>query len=152
MEEDLAGAVRAGTGFVQGEDLKLRVTSAFVRQGRVVVVVDASPGLRGVPGELLPLGAELRAGGRVLCARTSLLGDDAGPIDFEHLPDDVAEDLASAPAPRDGEPVAEADLRLQAERCVKQTVEACRGNLSEAARRLGISRNTLYRKLRESGS
>jgi len=71
-------AVRAGTGFVQGEDLQLRVTSAFVRQGRAVVVVDSSPGLRGVPGELLPLGAELRARGRVLCARTSLLGDDTG--------------------------------------------------------------------------
>ncbi|MDO8377022.1 MAG: helix-turn-helix domain-containing protein [Aquabacterium sp.] len=26
-------------------------------------------------------------------------------------------------------------------------VEVCKGNLSEAARRLGISRNTLYRKL-----
>jgi hypothetical protein len=29
-----------------------------------------------VPGEFLPLGAELRAGDRVLCARTSLLGED----------------------------------------------------------------------------
>jgi hypothetical protein len=73
-------AVRAGLGLVQvqGADLQLRVTSAFVRDGRAVVVVDASSGFRGVPGELLPLGAELRAGGRVLCARTSLLGDDAG--------------------------------------------------------------------------
>jgi hypothetical protein len=38
-----------------------------------------SPGFRfrGLPGEFLPLGAELRAGDRVLCARTSLLGDDS---------------------------------------------------------------------------
>jgi sigma-54 dependent transcriptional regulator, acetoin dehydrogenase operon transcriptional activator AcoR len=44
-----------------------------------------------------------------------------------------------------------ADLRLQSERTVRQTVQACAGNLSEAARRLGISRNTLYRKLDELG-
>jgi hypothetical protein len=55
---------------------RLQVTSAFVRDGQAVVVVDASDGFRGVPGEFLPLGAELRAGGRVLCSRTSLLGDD----------------------------------------------------------------------------
>jgi hypothetical protein len=71
-------AVRVDLGFarVQGVDLQLRVTSAFVRDGQALVVVDASSGFRGVPGELLPLGAELRAGDRVLCARTSLLGED----------------------------------------------------------------------------
>jgi hypothetical protein len=73
-------AVRPDLGLVQvqGTDLRLRVTSAFVRDGRAVVVVDASSGFRGVPGEYLPIGAELRAGGRVLCARTSLLGEDIG--------------------------------------------------------------------------
>ena len=71
-------AVRIDLGFVrvQGVDLQLRVTSAFVRDGQALVVVDASSGFRGVPGEFLPLGAELRAGDRVLCARTSLLGED----------------------------------------------------------------------------
>jgi hypothetical protein len=54
--------------------LQLRVTSAFVGDGRAVVVVDASPDFRGVPGESLPLSAELRDGARVLCARTLLLG------------------------------------------------------------------------------
>jgi transcriptional regulator of acetoin/glycerol metabolism len=44
-----------------------------------------------------------------------------------------------------------ADLRLQSERTVRQIVQTCAGNLSEAARRLGISRNTLYRKLDELG-
>ena len=42
-------------------------------------------------------------------------------------------------------------LRVQSERTVRQIVQACAGNLSEAARRLGISRNTLYRKMRELG-
>jgi len=70
--------VRVGVGFVQVDDidLQLQVVSAFVRDGRAVVVIDASSGFRGVPGEFLPLGAELRAGGRVLCSHTSLLGED----------------------------------------------------------------------------
>jgi hypothetical protein len=71
-------AVRVDLGVTQlkGLDLRLRVTSAFVRDGLAVVVIDAPPGFRGVPGDFLPLGAELRAGGRVLCAHTSLLGED----------------------------------------------------------------------------
>ena len=73
-------AVDIDLGFVQVQDvnLRLQVTSAFVRDGRALVVVDASSGFRGIPGELLPLGAELRAGDRVLCSRATLLGNDPG--------------------------------------------------------------------------
>jgi hypothetical protein len=76
---DLGGddTVQVDSG-VKDMPLELQVTSAFVGDGRALVVIDASSGLRGVAGELLPLGAELRAGGRVLCSRTSLLGEDAG--------------------------------------------------------------------------
>jgi hypothetical protein len=63
---------------VQDPDMRLQVTSAFVRDGQAVVVIDASSGFRGIPGEFLALGAELRAGDRVLCSRTSLLGEDSG--------------------------------------------------------------------------
>jgi hypothetical protein len=70
--------VDLGVAQVQGADLRLQVTSAFVRDGQALVVIDASSEFRGVPGELLPLGAELRAGDRVLCSRTSLLGEDPG--------------------------------------------------------------------------
>jgi len=71
-------AVQVDLGFSQVQDvgLRLQVTSAFVRVGRAVVVIDASSGFRGIPGEFLPLGAELRAGDRVLCSRTLLLGED----------------------------------------------------------------------------
>jgi hypothetical protein len=70
-------AVRVGVDLgAQGIDLQLRVASAFVRDGQALVVIDASSGYRGVPGEILPLGAELRAGDRVLCSRTSVLGED----------------------------------------------------------------------------
>ena len=55
---------------------------------------------------------------------------------------------AAAPAPQ---PAAAAptvslgDLELDA---IRRAVDAAGGNISEAAKRLGISRNTIYRKLR----
>jgi hypothetical protein len=67
-----------GTFGEQPVQLELRVTSVFVRDGLATVVVDASSGYRGVPGEFLPIGGELRDGSRVLCARTSVLGEDPG--------------------------------------------------------------------------
>jgi hypothetical protein len=57
-------------------ELQLRVTSAFVRDGLAVVVIDAFSAYRTMPGGFMALGAELRAGGRVLCTHSSLLGED----------------------------------------------------------------------------
>jgi hypothetical protein len=81
---------------LETDDLELRVTSAFVRDGRAVVVVDASWGFRGVPGQYLPLGAELRAGDRVLCARTSVLGEDIG----QQLVQGIVLSCPARPVPR----------------------------------------------------
>jgi hypothetical protein len=91
-------AVRVDLGFVriQGVDMQLRVASAFVRDGEALVVVDASSGFRGVPGEFLPLGAELRAGDRVLCTRTSLLGEDLG----QEAAQGIVLDCPTRPVPR----------------------------------------------------
>jgi hypothetical protein len=74
-----------GSEEAQFGELELRVTSAFVRDGLAMVVIDASTGFRGVPGELLALGAELRAGRRVLCARSSLLGEDSSQQSVQGL-------------------------------------------------------------------
>jgi hypothetical protein len=91
-------AVRVNLGFVrvQGVDMELRVASAFVRDGQALVVVDASSGFRGVPGEVLPLGAELRADDRVLCTRTSLLGEDLG----QQVAQGIVLDCPTRPVPR----------------------------------------------------
>jgi sigma-54 dependent transcriptional regulator, acetoin dehydrogenase operon transcriptional activator AcoR len=83
----------------------------------------------------------------VLRTACALLDEHECLIEWRHLPDDVAEELISQPRKRPVEDE-QADLRLQAERCIEQTVADCAGNLSQAARRLGISRNTLYRKLK----
>jgi DNA-binding NtrC family response regulator len=92
------------------------------------------------PGNLRQLANALRTA----CA---LLGDGEECIDWPHLPDDLAEELAAArqaPVAEDSE----SDLRLQAERCIEQVLRSSGGNMAEAARRLGISRNTLYRRLK----
>ncbi len=92
----------------------------------------------------------LRQLNNALNTACALIDDAELTISWGHLSDDLVRDLRSTEAKPAGLGMAElADLRSQTERSVKQTVQACSGNLSEAARRLGISRNTLYRKLDE---
>jgi transcriptional regulator of acetoin/glycerol metabolism len=89
-------------------------------------------------------------------------------ITEEHLSDDFLEDVqrprAQAPAPvlpatppavaaieppEPAQPVAAARTLGEAEiDMIRNAVDAANGNISEASKRLGISRNTIYRKLR----
>ncbi|MEW5786833.1 MAG: sigma-54-dependent Fis family transcriptional regulator [Pseudomonadota bacterium] len=84
---------------------------------------------------------------RTACA---LLDPGETRIGWQHLPDDLAGELRqperqSAPLP---EHVAE-KLRDVSQAAMRRAVALAQGNMSEAARRLGISRNTLYRRLKE---
>jgi transcriptional regulator of acetoin/glycerol metabolism len=98
------------------------------------------------PGNVRQLANALRTA----CA---LLGDEETQIERPHLPEDLVDELlGSAPATTRAVQDEDADLRLQAQRQIDTVLQACQGNLSEAARRLGISRNTLYRKLRGGGN
>ncbi|MGQ7957713.1 sigma-54-dependent Fis family transcriptional regulator [Pseudomonas sp. SP16.1] len=88
------------------------------------------------PGNLRQLSSVLRV---------ALAMAEEQPVRREHLPDDFFVDLASeADAPPACEPSTEAgDLASQ--------YQACGGNVSHLARSLGLSRNTLYKRLREQG-
>ncbi|MFM4832068.1 sigma-54-dependent Fis family transcriptional regulator [Aeromonas media] len=73
-----------------------------------------------------------------------VLAEGQGWIDLTHL---HLPNVAVAPVATTA--VAGSTLRQQKRQQVLQTLSQCGGNVSEAARRLGISRTTLYRALRE---
>ncbi|WP_298313272.1 helix-turn-helix domain-containing protein, partial [Propionivibrio sp.] len=100
------------------------------------------------PGNLRQLANALRTA----CA---LLDEGETQIDWQHLPDDLVEEfkrpVTRAFNPVEIDPVRE-NLQDLSAAAIARTISASRGNMSEAARRLGISRNTLYRRLKGRAS
>ena len=99
------------------------------------------------PGNMRQLANALRTACALLEPHETVIG-------WAHLPDDLALALQAPAAPAESRPVELADgvapdLRVASRLTVARAVSACEGNLSAAARSLGISRNTLYRKLRD---
>ncbi len=97
-----------------------------------------------------PWPGNLRQYSSVLRTACAMLEADAHVIDWEHLSDDVCEDLqAAARAPATAEvPVREPqNLQEMSQAAIHRALQSRRGNISQAARDLGISRQTLYRKL-----
>ena len=92
------------------------------------------------PGNLRQLANALRAA----CA---LLGDDETRIGWQHLADDLVEELRWRVQPPAGEAAATENLRELSQATISRAIALSHGNMSEAARRLGISRNTLYRRM-----
>ena len=103
----------------------------------------------GWPGNLRQLASVLRTAVAML---------DAGEtrIDWPHLPDDLSDELSTessnkaqrgaAQAPSAAQPAG--NLAEMSRSAIQRALEEARGNLSAAARQLGISRQTLYRKLK----
>jgi len=113
----------------------------------------------------------LRQYANALRTASAMLGVREASITWDHLPDDLLEDLQPSPAPQVQpapwqrelqSPVTQTwppaspesasaelahNLQELSRQAIRQAVDASCGNLSQAARRLGISRQTLYRKL-----
>ena len=70
------------------------------------------------------------------------------PVRLEHLPDDFFVDLEMEPV-ETPEPLA---VDLDDAEDLNRQLQAVGGNISHLARRLGVSRNTLYKRLRQSDS
>lgn len=69
------------------------------------------------------------------------------PVRPEHLPDDFFVDLEMEPL----ETAAPLGLDLNDVEALNRELKAAGGNISHLARRLGVSRNTLYKRLRQIG-
>ena len=123
------------------------------------------------PGNLRQYANALRTACAMLDAHESY-------INWAHLPDDLLEDLQQNVAQSEGGATSQAsptawsrdvaqsrsaplgesaneemahNLQALSQQAIRQAVDASSGNLSQAARRLGISRQTLYRKLGDAG-
>jgi transcriptional regulator of acetoin/glycerol metabolism len=77
----------------------------------------------------------------------ALLPEDRDAIGFDDLSEDLAQELG-----RLGESPSQVEhtdnLRVLTDSAIEHAIRAAGGNMSDAARRLGISRNTLYRRRR----
>jgi len=67
------------------------------------------------------------------------------PVRLEHLPDDFFVDLEMEPV----ESAAPLGIDLNDIEALNRELKAAGGNISHLARRLGVSRNTLYKRLRQ---
>jgi sigma-54 dependent transcriptional regulator, acetoin dehydrogenase operon transcriptional activator AcoR len=145
----------------------LALAQAMLQQ----IAPTATPSLSAAAGALIQRAAwpgnqrQLRRLLTTACA----LAQGAASIEVAHLPDDFVELLRAptaatvppcspAATPRAVEPAvelvptpsAQTMLDFQAD-VIRDTVAVCGGNISQASKRLGISRNTIYRKMRWGG-
>lgn len=93
------------------------------------------------PGNMRQLNGSLHA--------LAALAQAGRPITISDLPEVLRKHIAGSTAPHD--PPAD-DLQSIALDAMREALATCDGNVSRAARRLGIHRSTLYRRLLTAGS
>lgn len=89
----------------------------------------------------------------------ALLASDEPQLTLEHVPSHLAQHLTSLAHDNHHQSTtsnalkgtANNDLRSTVEETLLQTYQANQGNISKTSRILGISRNTIYRKLKSLG-
>jgi transcriptional regulator of acetoin/glycerol metabolism len=135
----------------------LRERTDFEKLVRKILAIESNGGGYTVSPETMALfrryhwPGNIRQVANLLRTAIVMAGDDH-EIRREHLSDDFLEELALAPeneaAPQAMEmPAAGSTLDDVEVSLIRKTLDAHGGNVSAAARILGISRNTIYRKL-----
>ncbi|MFN7112812.1 MAG: sigma-54-dependent transcriptional regulator [Alphaproteobacteria bacterium] len=79
--------------------------------------------------------------------RRAVVMNDGDVLSADMLPRQTGDRaFLSAPAPSAPSPPASASLRLMERQMIEKTIDDCGGNISAAARRLGVNPSTLHRK------
>ena len=131
---------------------------------RLLAQLDGPPGLHLDPALMQALArydwpGNLRQYSNVLRTAVALLEPHEQCISWAHMPDDLWPSLAPAHKPThspeaastttpSSAPGAAVSWQALSQQAIDQALQAHRGNVSAAARQLGISRQTLYRRLR----
>lgn len=154
---DLSGEVAAGRFrkdlFYRIAALRLRIPPLRERDGDVPLLLDHFGALAaaraGLPPPRFTEAARAALAGygwpgnvrelrNMVDMLVAMKGGD-GPVDVSDLPPEAREQPAR--------PSGASDLKAVEEAAIRAAVDACGGNLSRAARRLGIARSTLYMRL-----
>jgi transcriptional regulator with PAS, ATPase and Fis domain len=146
---------------VQLPPLRARTDFAVLTQ-RLVSDLNPQRQLQVAPDLLARLSAytwpgNLRQYANALRTASAMLEPNEVCIDWAHLPDDLLEDLSAQAAPILAAPEtasypgtadqASQNLAQLSQAAMRAALQNTGGNMSQAARHLGISRQTLYRKL-----
>lgn len=84
--------------------------------------------------------------------RTAMaMADDGATVERRHLPDDFLAQMERGTGPSASYVVTTDSLEKIELHAIQETVRGNHGNISAAARQLGVSRTTLYRKLKQTG-
>ncbi|MCH8622049.1 sigma-54-dependent Fis family transcriptional regulator [Undibacterium sp. TS12] len=119
---------------------KVLATESEGRQYRIAPAVMQLFHAHGWPGNFRQLTNLLRT--------AIVMTDSDMEIRLEHLPEDFLEDMEVAPAPVTiAVTQTSASLEALEVEAIQQALQQHQGNVSAAAKTLGVSRNTIYRKL-----
>jgi sigma-54 dependent transcriptional regulator, acetoin dehydrogenase operon transcriptional activator AcoR len=135
-------------------DLRVLIDRILEQESRGRPVPTVAAGLMALferhpwPGNIRQLANLLRTA-LVMAAGEPELREEHLPQDFwDELPGEPARDADAAPVAAASTPASiEADLASLTRQAIERALDQNHGNMSAAARQLGISRNTLYRRL-----
>jgi len=77
--------------------------------------------------------------------------DEGGMVERRHLPEDFLAQMERGTGPSAAYVAATDSLEKIELHAIQETIRHNHGNISAAARQLGVSRTTLYRKLKQTG-
>ena len=82
---------------------------------------------------------------------SALMAQGEPQLELSHVPNHLAKKLGQSPNIVDADTPNTKDMRSTVEDKLVKTYQANQGNISKTSRMLGLSRNTIYRKLKSLG-